>query len=123
MEDWQLDFEWLKVRHWIRDRFKTGSLPDFRAILFLIGVREVGRIKQEYSKEEKQDLMHVATCTLLCQENYFEFKGLDTENWPHFDQVKSLPYKGVVEEERYLKEQIIYYFNNVIQIKNEDQVH
>ena len=116
-----MDFEWLRVRHWIRDRFKTDEIPDFRAILFLIGIRELGLVKDQWAKEEKQDLMHVATCTLLCLDHYFEFQGLDTENWPHFEQVKPLPYKGVVEEERYLKEKIIYYFDHIINIENEDQ--
>ena len=77
MEDWQLDFEWLKVRHQIKDLFKRETLPDLNAILLLIGIQEAGQVKTTYTKEEKQDLMHVAVCTLLSQDGYFEFEGLD----------------------------------------------
>src|SRR5688572_6596501 len=84
MEDWQVDFEWLRVRHWVKDRFKKGDLPDLNAVLFLIGMQEVGRTQQKYTKEEKQDLMHVAICHLLSEEGYFEFLGMDEDGWPHW---------------------------------------
>lgn len=34
MEEWELDFEWLRVRHFVQARFNRGdALPDLNAIL------------------------------------------------------------------------------------------
>ena len=61
MEYWERDFEWLKVRHIVKDAMKKDALPDLQTVLFLIGVQELGRIpKTKFTKEEKRDLMHVA---------------------------------------------------------------
>ena len=52
-ETWEIDFEWLRVRHLVQDAMKRDSLPDMNAILFLVGVQELGRWKTEFTKEEK----------------------------------------------------------------------
>ncbi|HRI01046.1 MAG TPA: hypothetical protein PK006_08340 [Saprospiraceae bacterium] len=110
MEQWQLDFEWLKVRHWIKDRFRKSDLPDLNAILLLIGIQELGMLKEKWTKEEKQDLLHIASCRLLSQEGYYSFKGLDADGWPHYDLLKPFTIKGLKEQEVFLKQQIIQYF-------------
>jgi len=111
MEDWQLDFEWLQVRHFVKDTMSQSALPDLQIILLLIGIQEVGLIKEEYTKEEKQDLMHVATCELLSKDGHFEFKGKDDEGWPHYEQVRKVSAQGEKAQERLLKECIITYFS------------
>ena len=65
MEDWQLDFEWLRVQHFVKNALGRKDLPDLNSILFLIGIQELGRVQTRFSKEEKQDLMHIAVCRLL----------------------------------------------------------
>ena len=84
MEDWELDFEWLKVRHFVQDVFKKETLPDLNAVLFLIGIQELGRWQQTFSKEEKQDLMHIAVCKLLSYDGHYEFVGRDADGGPHW---------------------------------------
>lgn len=110
MEDWELEFEWLQLRHQIKERFNRTSLPDLQAMLFLIGIQELGQIKEAYTKEEKQDLMHIAVCSLLESEGYFEFEGRDEDGWPHFALLKAVPSTGVDEQEDLLKRKIIQYF-------------
>lgn len=111
MEDWERDFEWLRVRHIVKDALNKDSMPDFQAVLFLIGVQELGRIpKSKFTKEEKTDLMHIAVCTLLEIEGYYEFAGRDHDGWPHWNEVKPLGIKGDKEQEEYLTERIIEYF-------------
>lgn len=110
MEDWQLEFEWLRVRHWIKDRFNRKELPDMNAILYLVGIQEVGKVKSQFSKEEKQDLMHVAICHLLSEEGYFEFEGLDADGWPHWKPVIPVDIKGVAAQEALLRQKVIEYF-------------
>lgn len=112
MEDWEFDFEWLKVRHMIKDVLGNEDLPNMNAILFLIGIQECGVLKDEFTKEEKQDLMHVAICTLLIKDGHFEFLGRDEDGWPHFNQITSVDINGVKEQGRLLQENIIHYFKN-----------
>jgi hypothetical protein len=51
MEDWQREFEWLRVRHFIKDSLQTETLPDLNAVLFLIGVQELGFVRDSFTKE------------------------------------------------------------------------
>ncbi|MCO6462058.1 MAG: hypothetical protein J5I59_11695 [Saprospiraceae bacterium] len=113
MEDWELDFHWLKVRHQLKDYMHQDKLPDLNLALLLIGVRELGKVKKKYTKEEKQDLMHIAVCTLLEPEGYYSYVGMDDDGWPHWDAVKPFTLTGMDAQERYLKEKIIGYMEKV----------
>lgn len=111
MEDWAFEFEWLRIRHFVKDRIGSKELPDLNAILLLIGIQELGRLQVgKFTKEEKRDLMHIASCRLLGQDGYYAFKGLDHDGWPHFEMLKPFSLKGVNAQERYLKEKIVQYF-------------
>ena len=110
MEEWQRDFEWLRVRHYIKDRLGRPDLPDLNAVLFLIGIQELGYLKESFSKEEKQDLMHLAICSLLSEDGHYEFVGRDADGWPHYKAVVPVQTRGVEEQERLLIEKAIRYF-------------
>jgi hypothetical protein len=112
MDTWELEFEWLQVRHKIKDMFNKDALPDLNAVLFIIGIQEYGHLKESYTKEEKQDLMHIAICRLLSDEGYYSFEGIDAEGWPHWKLVKKVPVQGLKEQEELLKEKVIKYFKN-----------
>lgn len=111
MDAWEKDFEWLRTRHYVKDALQSKDLPDVKAILFLIGVQEYGRIQTEFSKEEKQDLMHVAVCSLLEEDGYYTFKGRDHDGWPHWEISKKIPALEVDDQEELLKKKIIQYFD------------
>jgi len=113
MEAWEFDFEWLQVRHLIKKTFERNTLPDLNAILFLIGVQELGRWKKSFTKEEKQDLMHVAVCRLLSYDGYYEFAGRDADGWPHWKAVLPVRTGGVEEQEHLLKIKVIQYFKEL----------
>ena len=115
MEDWKIDFEWLQVRHKVKDMMKLDKIPDLNGILFLIGIQEYGRTKAKFSKEEKQDLIHIAICELLTQDGYFEFVGRDEEGWPHYEPLKPISTKGMEQQERLLMEKVILYFKKAIE--------
>lgn len=53
-----LQQRWWNLEAKLVDRF--GKKPDMETILFLIGIQELGEIRSKFSKEQKQDLMHVA---------------------------------------------------------------
>lgn len=111
MEDWELDFSWLKVRHSVKDILKHDSLPDLNVVLLVIGIQELGFFRKNFTKEEKQDLMHIGVCHLMSHEQYYEFEGRDTEGWPHYKLVRKFENHGEKVQERYLKIQAIRYFN------------
>lgn len=87
-----------------------GKKPNMDAILFLIGTQELGRGPQRFSKEEKQDLMHVGICRLLSQSGYYELEGLDQDGWPHYKLLKPLPKFDLLEQEKFLQMHIKEYF-------------
>lgn len=110
MEDWELDFEWLRTQHLVKEALKLKGLPDMNAILFLIGIQELGRWKPEFTKEEKQDLMHIAACRLMSYDGFYAFKGRDDEGWPHYEALKPFVLKGMNDQEHYLKLKAVRYF-------------
>lgn len=118
MENWQLDFEWLQVQHKVKDWMNMEKLPDLNAILYLIGIQELGRVQPKFTKEEKQDLMHIAICELLCQDGYYEFVGRDEDGWPHYELLKPVQEKGEKAQQELLKTLVVRYFQNKI---NEEQ--
>jgi hypothetical protein len=100
---------WLNTENLLRERF--GKLPDMEGMLFLIGVNELGRMpRRKFSKEQKQDLMHVAVCTLLSQLGYYVATDRDADGWPHFEALMEVPVQGMGQQEQMLKECIIRYF-------------
>lgn len=103
-----LQTRWWNLEAKLLERF--GKKPDMEAILFLIGMQETGFIKTKITKEQKQDLMHVAVCTLLSQSGYYLVEGKDEEGWPHFKQLKEIPSLQLIEQENFLKDHILLYF-------------
>ena len=106
-----LQLRWWKLEADLMEKF--GKKPDMEAILFLIGIQEFGNIKKKFTKEQKQDLMHVAICSLLAQSGYYLLEGMDEDGWPHFIQLKELPVYDMIEQENFLKDHILLYFDKI----------
>ena len=83
---------------------------DLNGVLFIIGMQELGRGAKRFSKEEKQDLMHIAICKVLSLSGYYELEGLDAEGWPHWKLVKKLPHFDLLDQEKLLKMHVLEYF-------------
>jgi hypothetical protein len=105
-----LQTRWWSLEARLVERF--GKKPDVETILFLIGIQEFGNIKEKFTKEQKQDLMHVAICSLLSQSGYYEIEGVDADGWPHFKQLKPMPEMDTIAQENFLKDHILLYFEN-----------
>ena len=103
-----LQQRWWNLEAKLAKRF--GKKPDLEAILFLIGIQEFGQIREKFTKEQKQDLMHVAVCKLLSQTGFYQLEKMDEEGWPHFKQLKSMPEMSSTEQENFLKDHILLYF-------------
>lgn len=105
-----LQVRWFALEERMRERF--GKKPDIETILFLIGIQELGNVKDQFTKEQKQDLMHVAVCSILSQSGYFEMESVDEDGWPHFKPLKHMPELNNAEQENFLKDHILLYFHN-----------
>lgn len=112
--DPELDIKWGKLLN--RVEVLIGKRPtDLNGVLFLIGMQELGQGVRTYSKEEKQDLMHIAVCKVLSYSGFYELEGVDEDGWPHWKLVKSLPHFDLLEQENLLKTHIIEYFDREFQ--------
>ena len=103
-----LQARWWKLEEKLMERF--DKKPDMETILFLIGVQELGDIKEKFTKEQKQDLMHIAVCSLLSASGYYELEGVDADGWPHYRQLKALPVMDLIAQENFMKDHVLLYF-------------
>ena len=103
-----LQQRWWNLEAKLVERF--GKKPDLETILFLIGVQEFGDIKEKFTKEQKQDLMHIAVCYLFSHSGYYELEAVDADGWPHFKQLKAMPDMNAFEQENFLKDHVLLYF-------------
>jgi len=67
-----LQVRWFGLEQKLMERF--DKKPDVESILFLIGVQEFGDIRKKFSKEQKQDLMHIAICTVLSPSGFMNYR-------------------------------------------------
>lgn len=102
---------WKAVETLLEERFE--KVPDMEGILFLIGMNEYGGPpkRSKFTKEQKQDLMHIAVCTLLSQQGYYELQGRDDEGWPHFELIRKPEMTEMAQQEQLLKECVVNYFD------------
>jgi hypothetical protein len=107
--DLTLDRNWQSLMLEI-ERMLGQRPKDLNGTLFLIGVQELGKGQQLFTKEQKQDLMHIAICKVLSYAGYYELEGLDEEGWPHWKLIKKLPHFDLLEQEKLLKIQVLEYF-------------
>jgi hypothetical protein len=92
------------------EKIVTKKPKDLNGVLFLIGMQELGRGPGRFTKEEKQDLMHIAICKVLSLAGYYTLEGQDEQGWPHWKLVKKLPHFDLLEQEKLLKMHVIEYF-------------
>jgi hypothetical protein len=116
VENTVLDIEydeaaWNNVLSVLEQRF--GKKPDVQTIIFLVGHRELGKHQIKFTKEQKQDLIHVGVCTLLSRANYYTFLDFDQDGWPHFEYNREQPKLDNTQQEKLLKKMIIEYFKEL----------
>jgi hypothetical protein len=108
--DQQLKDRWEKLVQLLSDQFSQGEDLDLDAIIYLIGVQELGKVHQKYKKDEKLNLMHIAICRLLEPYGFYEFEYFDDEGWPHYKVKEELPPLKAGEQSVLMKEAIVNYF-------------
>jgi len=107
--DLELDRQWHRLVTELEAVLEKKP-KDLNGVLFIIGLQELGKGARRFSKEEKQDLMHIAICKVLSLSGYYELEGLDKEGWPHWKMMKKLPHFDLLEQEKLLKMHVLEYF-------------
>jgi len=108
--DEQLKNRWDNVVQILSNQFAEGDVLDLDAIIYLIGVQELGKVHQTFKKDEKLNLMHIAICRLLEPYGYYEFDFVDKDGWPHYKIKEELPALKAGEQSVLMKEAIVNYF-------------
>ncbi len=108
--DEQLKERWQLVVTKISNQFADGDTIDLDAIIYLIGVQELGQLERAFKKDQKLDLMHIAICKLLMPYGYYELDFVDDEGWPHYKMLEDLPHLKAGEQSVLMKEAIVNYF-------------
>lgn len=113
MDEKSIDIAWEGLLDQVQSL--VGKRPaDLNAVLFLIGVQELGTGPKRFSKEAKQDLMHIAVCRVLSLSGYYTFDGQDKDGWPRWILTKPIPHGDLLEQENFLKQHVIHYFESLL---------
>ncbi|NEW80245.1 MAG: hypothetical protein GZ086_12655 [Gelidibacter sp.] len=108
--DKNLKKEWEQVLKILSANFSDGEILNLDAIIYLIGVQELGQGAKEFKKDDKVNLMHIAICRLLEPFGYYEFDFFDNDGWPHYKVLEELPPLKSGEQTVLMKEAIVLYF-------------
>ncbi len=108
--DEQLKERWDLVVEKLSDQFADGDALDLDAIIYLIGIQELGQLDKTFKKDHKLDLMHIAICKLLMPYGYYAFDFVDDDGWPHYKVIEELPHLKAGEQSVLMKEAIVNYF-------------
>ena len=102
--------KWDDLVKFISLKFSNGQELNLQAILFLIGINELGQGYREFTKDEKVNLLHIAICKLLSRYGYYEYVGKDEDGWPHWQTNPDLPELKPTEQTVLIKKASVLYF-------------
>ncbi len=108
--DEQLKLRWVELEEKLSQQFADGEKLELDAIIYIIGLQELGQLHRKFKKDQKLDLMHIAICRLLEPYGYYEFEFFDDEGWPHYKVLEHLPQLRAGEQQVLMKDAIVQYF-------------
>jgi hypothetical protein len=108
--DEQLKRRWEVLLDKLSTRFADGDQLELDAIIYLVGVQELGQLRRNFKKDEKINLMHIAICRLLEPFGYYAFDYYDEDGWPHYRVLEKLPALKAGEQSVLIKEALVQYF-------------
>ncbi len=106
----KLKDKWKLVVEKLSAQFSEGDALNLDAIIYLIGVQELGQGQRNFKKDEKVNLMHISICKLLEPYGYYEFDFFDTDGWPHYKATEKLPNLKPGEQSVLIKGAVVNYF-------------
>ncbi len=112
-ENSTLKEKWDYIIEKLSAQFADGDPLNIDAVIYLVGVQELGQGQRKFKKDEKLNLMHIAICKLLEPYGYYEFDFFDEDGWPHYKTINQLPNLKPGEQSVLMKESIVAYFENL----------
>ncbi|AFU68556.1 hypothetical protein P700755_001702 [Psychroflexus torquis ATCC 700755] len=110
MRDELLKKRWESLQKALSEQFADGDLMQLDAIIYLVGVQELGKPQDKFKKDDKVNLIHIGICTLLEPYGFYEFDFVDEDGWPHFNNISKLPVLKAGEQTVLMKEALVSYF-------------
>ena len=104
-----LEKKWRELKLTLEQQFDDEV--SLKGILYLIGVQELNLGFVEFSREEKINVLHVATCKILSKYGYYKFDRIDEDGWPHYKELKALKNLSEKDQQDLMKQAIITYLN------------
>ena len=106
----ELKTKWTNLKVKLSKDFLDNQLIDLDAIIFLIGLQELGQFQKKFNKQKKLEILHTAVCELLSDYGYYQLEYIDQEGWPHYRLNENLPNLKPGEQTILIKKAIINYF-------------
>ena len=106
----ELKTKWTNLKVKLSNDFSDNQLIDLDAIIFLIGLQELGQFQKKFNKQKKLEILHIAVCKLLSDYGYYKLEYIDQEGWPHYKLNENLPNLKPGEQTILIKKAIINYF-------------
>ena len=103
--------EWQQLQNKLKERF--GTEMDHDAILFMIGLQELDKPHRTYKKDEKLEIMHIGVCTVLQPYGFYEYKGRDDDDWPHWELKEKIPFLDAKSQSKLMNDALIEYFKKI----------
>ena len=110
MRDELLKKRWETLQNRLSTQFADGDTMELDAIIYLVGVQELGKPQAKFKKDDKVNLIHIGICTLLEPYGFYEFDFVDEDGWPHFNNISKLPVLKAGEQTVLMKEALVSYF-------------
>lgn len=104
-----LDIKWASLLEKLENQFNQEM--SLKGVLYLIGVQELGYGIKQYSREEKINVLHVATCKVLSPFGFYKLDKIDEDGWPHYIELKAIKKLSAKEQEFLMKKAILKYLN------------
>ena len=101
---------WEELIQLLSDTFSDAEAVEMEGVLYLIGLQELGKIHQQFKKDDNVNIIHIGICTVLEPFGYYRFDFYDDDGWPHFVLVEELPVLKPGEQAILMKEAIVDYF-------------
>ncbi len=103
---------WNELCAWLGEMFNIEV--DLNGVLFLVGIREKGLAFQNFTKEEKMNLIHLGSCVLYQEMGLTEQVGIDRDGWPVFVQRTVAPEIPEERKAKTLQDCALRYFARIL---------
>lgn len=101
--------KWSHFKEYFKENY--GDYPSTISALFIIGLENIDAPIDTLSKEQKEEVIHVGMCEILCLDHLYEYLGHDEEGWPHYHALDAVNTTNIEKQENYIRNLITRYYS------------